>query len=105
MIRTIREGLAWTVLIASFTVAGIVAADENAKSITGCLNKAPQPGYFVITDEKTGEKTTVRGPEELARHAANHRVKVTGNTTTVAGDAIFDAVRVEHLSDTCTAAK
>lgn len=61
--------------------------DATELSITGCFNKGDAEGYYVITDEKTGKKTTVIGDAGmLASHAKpasqrGHKVTITGSMT------------------------
>ena len=72
-------------------------------SITGCLNK-DSAGAYQITDEATGVKTTVSGTADLEKHAANHKVKLTGALhTDNAGNSIFQVTKLDHISASCTA--
>ena len=98
----------------AFLLAGILLAQEppkessNVKSqqettLTGCLNKGSSQGQYVLTDQKTGDKTPVNGTSDLEQHSANHTVKLTGNRTTEGGRPVFTATKVEHLSATCSA--
>jgi hypothetical protein len=82
------------------------AAKEKAEptTLTGCLTKGDAPGQFVLTDDKTGEETIVTGPRVLEKHAAGHKVRLTGTKATEAGKAVFKATKVEHISATCTPA-
>jgi hypothetical protein len=89
-------------LIAQETEApGKMAKDKMAKetTMTGCLNKAAD-GY-VLTNEKTGKATPVTGPAELEKHAANHKVKVTGAPSTEGGKRVFTVAKIEHVADKC----
>jgi hypothetical protein len=72
-------------------------------TVTGCLNKAAD-GY-VLTDEKTGRTMPVTGPAELEKHSANHKVKVTGTPTTEGGKRVLNVSKIDHISETCEAAK
>jgi hypothetical protein len=56
--------------------------DAAEMSVTGCFNKGDAEGYYVITDEKTGNKITVIGDAGmLASHAKPHKVTITGSMT------------------------
>jgi len=74
-------------------------------TITGCLTKSSTAGEFTLTDEKTGMKTMVMGPQSLEKHSANHKVELTGAETTHDGKTMFHATKIKHISPTCTAAK
>ena len=39
--------------------------DTGGTTITGCLTKGTSTGEYVITDSKSGEKTTFAGPDRL----------------------------------------
>src|SRR5262249_23615041 len=74
---------------------------KNETTMTGCLSKAE--GAFTLTDEKTGDKTTVTGAADLEKHSANHRVTLTGTAKTDAsGKSIFEVSKIEHLGTSCT---
>ena len=60
-----------------------------------------RPSQYVLTDQSTGNKTPVTGTSDLEQHAMNHTVRLTGNTTTENGRAVFTATKVEHISATC----
>ena len=84
---------------------GKMAKDKMAKetTMTGCLSKADD-GY-VLTNEKTGKAMPVTGPAELEKHAANHKVKVTGAPSTEGGKRVFTVAKIDHISETCEAPK
>src|SRR5262245_5591308 len=71
----------------------------DANMITGCLNKGAGADQYVLTDS-TGTKTPVTASEDvgLAKHAANHTVKLTGSK---GSDGTFTATKVEHVSPNC----
>jgi hypothetical protein len=75
--------------------------DKTSKTITGCLTKSAVPGQYMITQEATGQKILVRGSADLEKHSANHKVKVTGENVESAGQSVFEASSVEHISNTC----
>jgi hypothetical protein len=84
-------------------------ADKNQQdktknmSMTGCLSKDAS-GAFVITDETSGAKTTVTGVSDLEKHSANHKVTLTGKMSAdSSGRPVFEATRLQHVSDTCKA--
>jgi hypothetical protein len=96
------------VLLAGFLVAQEPAKEaSSAKSqqetaLTGCLNKGPSQGQYVLTDQKTGDAIPVTGTSDLEQHSANHTVKLTGNRTTAGGRSMFTATKLEHISATCS---
>jgi hypothetical protein len=75
----------------------------DGNTITGCLAKGDTADQYILTDSKSGTKTTVTASSDvgLAKHASNHTVRLTG---TKSGDS-FTATKVEHVSATCEAAK
>jgi hypothetical protein len=79
---------------------------DRAKSettMTGCLNKA-DTGSFVLTDEKTGVKTTVTGSSDLEKHASNNKVTLTGTAKADAnGNQVFEVTKIHHVADSCKA--
>lgn len=75
------------------------AKDAQATMVTGCLTKAAD--QYVITDSKSGTAMTLSGAD-LDKHA-NHTVTVTG-TPSADGKSIA-VTKVEHVADTCPAAK
>jgi hypothetical protein len=76
--------------------------DRVASTMTGCLNKDAS-GAYVLTDQTSGMKTIVTGGVDLEKHSSNHKVTLTGTAKTdPAGKPIFEAVKLTHVSDTCT---
>jgi lipopolysaccharide export system protein LptA len=90
-----------SVLFAQDAQQSTAAKGNQETTLTGCLNKGAGPSQYVLTDQSTGNKTPVTGTSDLEQHAMNHTVKLTGNTTTENGRAVFTATKVEHLSATC----
>ncbi|HJZ95759.1 MAG TPA: hypothetical protein VKE70_04590 [Candidatus Solibacter sp.] len=74
----------------------------TASTITGCLSKDAS-GSYVLTDENSGAKTTVTGVSDLEKHAANHKVTLTGMSKESGGQQVFEATKLRHVSDTCKA--
>ena len=74
-------------------------------TMTGCLTKSGTAGEYTLTDEKTGTKTTVMGPDMLEKHSANHKVELTGTEATHDGKTMFHATKIKHISTSCTPAK
>jgi hypothetical protein len=98
-------------LLIAAVSGGLMAQDTPAPgkmaketSMTGCLSKGAGDGY-VLTNEKTGRTVPVKGPSELEKHAANHKVKLTGTTTTEGGKPVLNVTKIDHISETCEAAK
>ena len=84
-------------------VGPALAWQDQASTITGCLSKGERTGEYVLTDEKTGEKTIVKGLAELDKHAANHKVTLTGKRTTKGDQTVFEATAIKHIAATCLA--
>jgi hypothetical protein len=102
--------LALGVMMAGFFAGRVVAQEPESNnlqketSMTGCLNKGGGSGEYTLTDDKTGQKTTVMGTSELEKHASNHKVTLTGRTTTDAkGNQVFEVTKIKHVSASCTA--
>ena len=77
--------------------------DRMATTMTGCLNKDAS-GAYVLTDLSSGVKTNVTGAVDLEKHSSNHKVTLTGTSKMdPAGKPIFEATKLTHVSDTCTA--
>src|ERR1051325_9596328 len=78
---------------------------QKETTMTGCLSKAGSPGEYTLTDEKTGTKTTVLGPETLEKPSANHKVELTGTESIEGGKTMFHVSKIRHISESCTAGK
>jgi hypothetical protein len=78
------------------------AGDKSAKSgagggsVTGCLTKGDATGQYTLA-MKDGRTLQVSGGADLEKHAANHRVTLTG---TRKGN-MFEATAIKHVSATC----
>ena len=58
----------------------------------------------MLTDETTGTKTMVTGVSDLEKHSANRKVTLTGTAATDAsGQQIFQATKLQHVSNSCKA--
>ena len=104
--------LANLLLIAALS-GGLMAAPQETKApskmgkemtVTGCLSKGAGDGY-VLTSEKTGTTTMVTGPTDLEKHAANHKMKLTGTSSTEGGTRVLNVTKIDHISEKCEAAK
>jgi len=92
----------------SFAVFG---QDQDDKSrdrlnkdaaMTGCLNKDAS-GNYTLTDENTGVKTTVVGPD-LEKHSSNHKVTLTGTAKAdTSGNSVFEVSKIQQVSTSCKA--
>ena len=60
--------------------------------------KGDSADSYVLVDEATGNKTTVTGTAELAKHAMNHRVTLTGAKGT---GGTFTVTKIQHLAANC----
>lgn len=74
-------------------------------TMTGCLTKGATDGEYTLTDEKTGAKTTVMGPNTLEKHSANHKVELTGTESTEGGKTMLHVSKIRHISETCSPSK
>ena len=105
--------LAWTTLLFVGLSANLCAQqqddkrdriNENQTALTGCLNK--DGSNYTLTDEASGVKTPVTGTADLEKHAANHKVKLTGTLKKdTDGKAVLDVSKIDHIADSCTAPK
>jgi hypothetical protein len=75
------------------------AKKSKTMTLTGCLNKGERENHYSFTDKKDGTAMNVTGAADLAKHAANHTVKITGYRT----GEVFNVTKVEHVSPTCDA--
>lgn len=97
------------VLFLATVVAGVSlpiqsAQEEEQTTLTGCLNKGEEEGSYTLTDPETGDKIAVKSSADLAPHANNHTVRLTGTMTEEAdGSKVFNASKVEHVEATCKA--
>lgn len=87
----------------SLPVQGQSAQEEEETTLTGCLNKGEEEGSYTLTDPETGDKITVTGSADLAPHANNHTVRLTGTMSEEADGKVFNATKVEHVEATCKA--
>jgi hypothetical protein len=96
-------------LLAGLVATGLALEDQGAQgtkkgketTMTGCLSKGDTAGTYVLTDQKTGKKVEVTGTPDLEKHAANHTVRITGTKSKDQGKAVFNATKLEHVSETC----
>ncbi len=74
--------------------------DTGGTTITGCLTKGTSTGEYVITDSKSGEKTTFAGPDRLESYV-NHTVQLTGKMMAHGGEKTFQPQSIKTVSNTC----
>ena len=92
-----------------FSVAGLAADDkskdkmQHGKTMTGCLSTAPSGNEYVFVEEGTGKQITVAGNADLAKHAANHTVKITTAPAEAASTSPATVTKIEHVSNSCPA--
>jgi hypothetical protein len=96
--------IAGSLVLCGFAAAAQQESPDPAKgkemTMTGCLNKGGDvPQHFSFVDQKTGKKWNVTGQADLAKHSANHTVRITGNQTA----KVFNVTKLEHVSGTCEA--
>jgi hypothetical protein len=95
----IQRTLVLAMVCALVVLAAPVApaqADDKEGTLTGCLNGGDTDGHFVLTTED-GQEVMVMGGDELAAHAENHEVELTGKWIEDAeGNKHFEAAGVAH---------
>jgi hypothetical protein len=103
-VRLFGLGLLALGLYAQTPAAPSQGADrqQNETSMTGCLSKDASGGY-TLADEKTGAKTMVTGPSDLEKHAANHKVTLTGTSKMDSGKTVFNVTKIQHVAAECKA--
>jgi hypothetical protein len=74
--------------------------ETGGTTITGCLTKGANPGEYVITDSKSGEKTTFAGPDRLESYL-NHTVQLTGKMMSTNDGKTFQPQSIKTVSNTC----
>jgi hypothetical protein len=103
-------------LFAGFSVIGVAQEPLQVKrregerqrteaaTVSGCLARGDTANQYILTDSRTGAKTTVTASAglDIDKHAANHTVKLTGSKRS---DGTFVATNLEHISATCEAQK
>jgi hypothetical protein len=75
-------------------------SDTAKATVTGCLTKGASAGQYTITDPKTGEKTTIAGPEELEKYL-NKTVKLTGTMASQGQEKVFKPESISQVSASC----
>jgi len=107
---SIAAGLLLAVSPSLFAQAADQKGDQKSAgtptSITGCLSKDASGGY-VLTDENSGAKIMVTGGvSDLEKHSANHKVTLTGTASAdSSGQQVFQATKLQHVSDSCKASR
>jgi hypothetical protein len=69
-------------------------------TVTGCLTKGASAGQYTITDQKTGEKTPIAGPDQLDKYV-NQTVRLTGTMDSQGQEKIFKPDSISQVSATC----
>jgi hypothetical protein len=69
-------------------------------SITGCLSKGETAGSYVLTEEKSENKTMVSGSADLEKHVS-HKVTLHG-TKGDGAHPMFKVTRIQHVAPTCS---
>ena len=75
-------------------------SDTPKVSVTGCLTKGAAAGQYTITDQKTGEKTPIAGPDQLDKYL-NQTVKLTGTIASQGQEKVFKPDSISQVSATC----
>ena len=79
-------------------------SDASKVSVTGCLTKGTAAGLYTITDQKTGEKTPIAGPDQLEKYL-NQTVKLTGTISGQGQDKVFRPESVDQVAASCEKSK
>ena len=78
---------------------------RQMETLTGCLTKSTTNGEYVLSDQKSGEKFTFRGPQRLDSYI-NHTVQMNGTMVNDQnGQKQFQPQSVKTVSDTCQGQK
>jgi hypothetical protein len=79
-------------------------SDAGKMTVTGCLTKGATAGQYTITDQKTGEKTPIAGPDQLDKYL-NQTVKLTGTIASQGQEKVFKPDSISQVSATCEKSK
>lgn len=79
-------------------------SDSGKMTVSGCLTKGAAAGQYTITDQKTGEKTPIAGPDQLDKYV-NQTVKLTGTISSQGQEKVFKPESISQVSATCEAGK
>ena len=79
-------------------------SDASKVSVTGCLTKGAAAGLYTITDQKTGEKTSIAGPDQLDKYL-NQTVKLTGTVSGQGPDKVLKPEAVDQVAASCDKGK
>jgi hypothetical protein len=88
-------------LVVSLLVVGLTLSaqeEEEEISVIDCFNKAEMEGYYILTEEGSGEKITVTGLDDLERNSSNHGVTVMGTMEQEGDDAVLMATSIQHIA-------
>ena len=79
-------------------------SDAGKMTVTGCLTKGAAAGQYTITDQKTGEKTPIAGPDQLDKYL-NQTVKLTGTVSGQGPDKVLKPEAVDQVAASCDKGK
>lgn len=79
-------------------------SDSGKMTVTGCLTKGASAGQYTMTDQKTGEKTSIAGPDELDKYV-NKTVQLIGTLSTQGQEKVFKPESVSQVSASCEKSK
>lgn len=74
--------------------------DTGKMTVTGCLTRGASAGQYIITDQKTGEKTPVAGPDQLDKYLSQ-TVKLIGTIGSQGQEKVFKPESISQVSATC----
>lgn len=88
-----------------FVGTALVGAQaQKAETFTGCLNPSDEAGLLLLTVYEEGkEADTIRvmRNEDVAKHAQNHTVELTGRLIEKDGVDVLQVDSVKHVAATC----
>ena len=76
--------------VSSFLIFGQTPDEKNRattttggdnKTMTGCLSSGSGPNQFSFVEDGSGKRYTVTGVPELSKHAMNHTVRITADSS------------------------
>ena len=74
--------------------------ETPAVTLVGCLTKGASANEYVISDTKTGEKTSFSGSEKLEQYV-NHTVQIAGKMSNKGAEKSFTPDSIKTVSDSC----
>jgi hypothetical protein len=79
-------------------------SDSPKTTVTGCLTKGASAGQYIVTDQKTGDKTPVAGSDQLDKYV-NQTVTLTGKIASHGREKVLTPESINQVSTTCEKSK